>query len=554
MLILSWNVAGLSSTVHRIHSNYNNNHDDQHHHHHHHRNSTNAPPQVGNDNDEDDDDVVVIDPMDKKRSRCSSVLSSPGRRNHRPTPPPPLSSSSSHFLSSFFQRHNADIICIQEHKLPILQLQNRTEPFHCASLHHPTKMSSSRTSTTSLMTRTTDNNNHKEHENDYHYYYESFWSCCTDSKSKGLNGVVTYVKCQKLRPTGTTNGTENDDDTNNSGSDNNTTTPWETTIVSANGVTCFSPDSELNPLGRCVITEHGPSTPTHHHHHSTSITSSTTTGFVLFNVYVPCGSSTTASIQRKMKFLHALRQCMQQQRQLKQKPVILVGDLNISYNKYDIPYQHRIVCINELLREVQQQCPFQQPQSTSIPPWKIDIVTFWPTILHIINHTKRVIPTTTTNSITGEKYSKFRCRVTIVDHEKKERHIYLGSHECNADDCLDLYTFTERTYYDEDTKTTKVFQEENTPSVRILVELMNKLIFPYHSDVKVWDDRTVRDIADTVGTVNHHSPSRQWLQSILEEDHMIDTFRHYYPTALGRFTCWNQSLNCRYTNEGSRID
>jgi hypothetical protein len=35
---------------------------------------------------------------------------------------------------------------------------------------------------------------------------------------------------------------------------------------------------------------------------------------------------------------------------------------------------------------------------------------------------------------------------------------------------------------------------------------------------------------------------------------MIDTFRHYYPTALGRFTCWNQSLNCRYTNEGSRID
>jgi hypothetical protein len=141
------------------------------------------------------------------------------------------------------------------------------------------------------------------------------------------------------------------------------------------------------------------------------------------------------------------------------------------------------------------------------------------------------------------------------NHEiQKERNIYLGNHENNADECLEPYTFTERTYWDETTRTTKMFQEANTPSVRILVELMNKLIFPFHSNMKVWDENTIRDIADTVGTVNRHSPSRQWLQSLLEEDHMIDTFRYYYPTALGRFTCWNQSLNCRYTNEGSRID
>merc|ERR1711865_779088 len=34
----------------------------------------------------------------------------------------------------------------------------------------------------------------------------------------------------------------------------------------------------------------------------------------------------------------------------------------------------------------------------------------------------------------------------------------------------------------------------------------------------------------------------------------VDAFRYYYPHAEGRYTCWCQFTNKRYTNEGARID
>mmetsp|Transcript_72304 Transcript_72304/g.228487 ORF Transcript_72304/g.228487 Transcript_72304/m.228487 type:complete len:523 (+) Transcript_72304:74-1642(+) len=35
---------------------------------------------------------------------------------------------------------------------------------------------------------------------------------------------------------------------------------------------------------------------------------------------------------------------------------------------------------------------------------------------------------------------------------------------------------------------------------------------------------------------------------------LVDTFARVHPKALGRFTCWNQQLNLRYSNSGSRLD
>ena len=101
MLIVCWNVAGLATTVHRIQSSY------------------------GNKNNN----------SNKKRTTTL-------------------------FLSEYMKRHNADIFCIQEHKIPQSQLSSRSEPLGCATVEG----------------------------------YESFWSCCVDPTKKGLNGVVTYVK------------------------------------------------------------------------------------------------------------------------------------------------------------------------------------------------------------------------------------------------------------------------------------------------------------------------------------------------------------------------
>lgn len=97
MLILSWNVAGLSTTVHRIHDNYRPSKDSKH----------------------------------------------------------PASA-----LARFFELHHADIVCLQEHKIPRAQLSNRSEPRQSANAPG----------------------------------YDSFWSCCVDEAKKGLNGVVTYAR------------------------------------------------------------------------------------------------------------------------------------------------------------------------------------------------------------------------------------------------------------------------------------------------------------------------------------------------------------------------
>eukprot|EP00934_Nitzschia_sp_Nitz4_P004203 Nitzschia sp. Nitz4//scaffold48_size128905//89384//91204//NITZ4_003611-RA/size128905-processed-gene-0.120-mRNA-1//-1//CDS//3329553015//4193//frame0 len=101
MLIVCWNVAGLSTTVSRIHESYSN------------------------------------DTKGVKRDAKGNAV-----------------------LRDYFQRHQADIICLQEHKIPQAQLSNRSEPFGCANIQG----------------------------------YESYWSCCVDPTKKGLNGVVTYVK------------------------------------------------------------------------------------------------------------------------------------------------------------------------------------------------------------------------------------------------------------------------------------------------------------------------------------------------------------------------
>jgi exonuclease III len=78
MLIVCWNVAGLSTTVNRIHSFYGN--------------------QEGNNSK-------------RKTSQKSNVV-----------------------LAEYMKRHGADIFCVQEHKIPLSQLSTRSEPRGCSDI------------------------------------------------------------------------------------------------------------------------------------------------------------------------------------------------------------------------------------------------------------------------------------------------------------------------------------------------------------------------------------------------------------------------------------
>jgi len=344
--------------------------------------------------------------------------------------------------------------------------------------------------------------------------WESFWSCCICPQSKGMNGVVTYAK--------------------------------QGTVIRANAKALCDP--QLDNQGRCIVTDHG--------------------SFIVFNVYVPASGGQPLS--QKMRFLRALQGAMHRERVVHKKPVILVGDLNISYNQDDVFWKDRILHVDEVL---------QEPITAQVeqPVWKEQLIQSWPWIVQRLQ-TAKVVPTKTKNSLTKEEYQKFRLAVTVPCATSKhnnqlsttttttttnntnnnstsqkpppERLVYLGKHETSPEYCQYAYDFLEpSTYIDPETDQEVIFQKANSVRLHIVQELLCKLCNI------TFDDKLLREIAKSQYVSIHcDSPPRKWLRSLLEEDGMVDVFRYWYPTAQGRFTCWNQSTNRRYVNDGARID
>jgi len=272
---------------------------------------------------------------------------------------------------------------------------------------------------------------------------------------------------------------------------------------------------DLDDEGRCVMTDHG--------------------SFVLFNVYVP--ASGRHSLEFKMKFLNALRTAMQEQR--KRKPVMLVGDLNIKHTALDRPWKDRVVHVNDVLEEVAASSNVAE-----LPQWKRQVAQSWHMIMAAME-TKRPVPTETKNKHTGQEFAKFRLTVTLDDG----RVVCLGKVEPTEASCTYYYDFGNSHYYAHpETGEQHLAKEANVVTLEVLTELMLKI-----AGVK-WDDATQRLISTTGAGVRRVDPPRQWLDSLIEEDGMVDTFRHFYPTAENRFTCWGQYTNRRYENDGIRLD
>ncbi|KAG5490682.1 hypothetical protein JKF63_00804 [Porcisia hertigi] len=124
--------------------------------------------------------------------------------------------------------------------------------------------------------------------------WESFW-CFSGKQHRGLNGVVTFAR------KGLTWRCDNRP---------------------------FAQD-EFNEEGRVVVT-----------HHS---------AFVLVNVYVP-NARGGARQNFKFRFLHALDEKMEQLRKETEKPVILAGDLNMTYRAHDAAWSLRRVHLGALLQ------------------------------------------------------------------------------------------------------------------------------------------------------------------------------------------------------------
>uniref|UniRef100_A0A7S1BYX7 Endonuclease/exonuclease/phosphatase domain-containing protein n=2 Tax=Corethron hystrix TaxID=216773 RepID=A0A7S1BYX7_9STRA len=321
--------------------------------------------------------------------------------------------------------------------------------------------------------------------------FESFWSCNVDRSGKGFNGVVTFVK-------------------------------KTVAVIAADSRPLGVKD--LDDQGRCVMTDHG--------------------RFVIFNVYAPASTSTN-SLSSRMRFLNALRRAMKRQRKESSKGVILAGDLNISHSGLDVFWKWRAADIEDIISklDLEASTPTQKYDETGHREnWKIDVKKNWKSILSALK-TKEIIERKTTNPSTGEIRHKFRLQVTLSNGRK----VLLGDPQSTASDAFSRYDFSLASYFDEEKKET-IAPKSNVMSVGHLTELMLKVAGI------AWDAATISCVANEFLSLRYLTPTLRWFNSIVNDDGMIDTFRHFYPSAEGRFTCWSQEKNNRFLNKGTRLD
>ncbi|ANQ10541.1 Uncharacterized protein PCOAH_00048360 [Plasmodium coatneyi] len=76
--------------------------------------------------------------------------------------------------------------------------------------------------------------------------------------------------------------------------------------------------------------------------------------FVLVNIYAPYSGCNYNRLDYKMRFLHAVRCKLLELRITTGLPIVLVGDLNISFRNRDVHYLNNVVNLDELQKEVRK--------------------------------------------------------------------------------------------------------------------------------------------------------------------------------------------------------
>ena len=304
------------------------------------------------------------------------------------------------------------------------------------------------------------------------------------------------------------------------------------TVISANSRPLEMDD--LDDQGRCVMTDHG--------------------YFVLFNVYVPCGSGGDA-LPRKMRFLHALENAMAKQRRVRGRRVILVGDMNVKLDRKDVHWEDRRVNIDEVLERHESRrrrrrrgggedgthgTANDDDDDDASRTWMDDVARHWERIATSLS-TIEAVPRRTTNPSTGANFDRFRARVAVAspsslsnnnnnNNVDDPKYAMLGDYEDTAEDATLRYNLDELRYVDPLTGMDVVYCRRNSVSVRTLSELMAKV------GGVCWDENVRRDVSNSdMAGLNPDSPPLVWMKRLMDGEYgMVDVFRHLYPNAEAR--------------------
>ena len=243
------------------------------------------------------------------------------------------------------------------------------------------------------------------------------------------------------------------------------------------------------------------------------------------------------------QFHVALASSMQAQRD-EGKKVILCGDLNLS---------HRAIDSYPGYRSVRCDLVAATPSALPLPyPWLEDVRKHWNAVLKTLNESRRVVPQQTSGP-GGVKYNKFRLQCLRLG--STTIYVNLGTPEANESWATQQFTYGPQPPSSQDDSDSSGEDKPNMPRALALIDIMKKIAgVEWDAHTVVADVATMTREGSSVVEAKSNPATVSWMDSLLEKDGMVDTFRQLHPDAEGRYTCFYQYTNRRYDNEGSRID
>ena len=277
-------------------------------------------------------------------------------------------------------------------------------------------------------------------------------------------------------------------------------------------------DADLDAEGRCLATDHG--------------------AFVLFNTYAPSGGATSPG--RRMRFLRALRAAMQRERAAG-KNVVLCGDLNVSRRAADVAPGWALLPLEDV---------WGSPRAPGLaalpPPLAAAVLDARPRAEWCLRQRRVEVRRGRSSGASGAYVPNEDAYVARVPtDDAKTEWVSLGKWSSAESAERDLGM--EALSADDGEGGSMPLRRAGCLHAESFQQLLRA------AGVELGDD-ALAELVAAVGVSPTGACFREWIDALVVEDGMVDTFAEVRPGARGRFTCWHQYTNRRYENEGTRID